>query len=145
MLTITEASGSPCYVCGKPGVRVVNLSYTAASTVPSNMQSVCDEHTPPWFRKIGEQGEGEVCELRCVTFIDDAPRRSVDWTEDQQATGRALLSWGILDCAKTSRRGTTFLMVGDRIIRVTYEDVTDKLPQAQDVAIRAAIEKGRGT
>lgn len=75
MLIIGETDG-PCYRCNKPGVRSVNLSYNDGTR--ANMQVVCDEHTPAWFRQIGRQPESVDLATRlaagiakCRMFIDD--------------------------------------------------------------------------
>jgi translation initiation factor IF-1 len=38
-----------CHICGKPARAFINLSVNCASSVPMNMQPVCDEHDPYAF------------------------------------------------------------------------------------------------
>lgn len=56
---------------------------------------------------------------------DETPRRTVVWTEDQHGVFNSLVPDALVECAETSRRCTTFLIVGDRTIRLRYDDVTD--------------------
>ena len=46
-----------CHICGKPATGARNLSVNCASSVPSNMQPVCDEHNPYAFGIVWKQNQ----------------------------------------------------------------------------------------
>jgi hypothetical protein len=51
---VVNDNGTPavCYLCGNPAATFINTSANAASSVPSNMRPVCDEHDPYKMRDV---------------------------------------------------------------------------------------------
>lgn len=72
-------------------------------------------------------------ELRRITpeMIPDERVRSIDWTNQQKEVAALHVTSSLRRVAETSRPCTTFLVVGDRHVRIRFDDVTDPAARLQ--------------